>query len=176
MRPPTRFPRLVAVLAAAALALTSCTAPRPQVTFFGNRSSATAAPELWCEADTATLKVTCPAQPDTGNDARLTLRANQPLQINVPGDVASGPWLVVFEYRDAGGTPQNGRSEVFSDDRLAYTLPALGAGSQLTRVEVQAALVPTLATDGSTVFTALHTWALVVTAASPADPTAPASP
>ena len=149
-------------LGAVTLLLTGCTAPHPTVTFYGDRAAVTVQPELWCEVDSTALTVSCPAPPDTGNDGHLTMRTNQPLQINVPGAVADAPWLVVFEYTDAAGTAQNGRSAIFTDDRLAYTLPALGAGTHLRRVEVQSGLIPTQAADGSTKITVPRTWVVLV--------------
>ena len=153
---------LIGALAAVALSLTSCTAPHPTVTFFGDRAAVTVEPELWCDVNTTALTVTCPAPPDTANDGHLAMHANQQLQINVPGDVANAPWLVVFEYVDSAGKAQNGRSAVITDGRLSYTLPSLGAGVQLTRVEVQSGLVPTQAADGSTKITVPRTWVVVI--------------
>jgi len=155
------------VLIAAGLLLAGCTAPRPVVTFYGNRTAVTVAPELWCPADPAALTVSCPQRPDTAQDGHLRMRSGQLLQINVPGEVGSTPWVVVFEYQDAAGEAQNGRSELIADHRLSYTLPPLGPDSQLTRVEVQAGLIPTLDAAGGTVIAASRTWVLVVRPAAP---------
>lgn len=149
-------------LLAASLLLTGCTPPRPEVTFFGHRTAVTAEAAFWCDVDAAALTVACPPIPDTGKEAHLLLGPARPLQINVPSAIADGPWLVVYEYRDAGGTPQNGRTQLFSDGRLAYTLSSFGPGTQLTRVEIQAGFVPTLDAEGVTSISASHTWVLVV--------------
>lgn len=144
------------------LLLTGCTSPRPEVTFFGQRTAVTAEAAFWCDVNAAALTVACPPSPDTGKQAHLTLGPARPLQINVPSEIADGPWLVVYQYRDAAGAPQNGRTQLFSDGRLAYTLPSFGPGTQLTRVEVQAGFVPTLDAGGVTSISASHTWVLVV--------------
>ena len=164
---------LPAALAATALLLSGCTAPRPSVTFFGDRAAVNVDPELWCEVDMSALTVACPPSPDAGNDGHLTIGPDRSVQIDVPSAIGDTPWLVVFEYRDAAGRAQNGRSEVFTDDRLTYRLPGLGTGSQLTRVEVQSGLVPTETADGSTAITASRTWALVVAPRAPSTQTKP---
>lgn len=154
---------LIGSLAAAAVLLTGCTVPRPVVTFYGNRTAVNADAALWCDADAKTLTLSCPAGEDVGKEAHLTLAAGQPLQINVPTEIGDTPWVVVFEYTDRAGKAQTGRTEIFTDNRLSYTLPSLGGGVQLTRVEIQSGLVPALDSTGATVFGATRTWVLVVT-------------
>lgn len=171
MKSKSRPAALVGVLVAAALLLSSCTVPRPVVTFYGNRTAVDAGAELWCDVNGGALTIVCPPSPDTSQDAHLTMGPGQPLQINVPTEIGDTPWLVAFAYVGSAGQAQTGRSELFSDGRLAYTLPSLGKGAQLTRVEVQAGLVPTLDAKGATVIAASRSWALNVTpkiAATPA--------
>lgn len=155
--------RVIGTLIAAALLLSACTVPRPTVTFYGNRTAVAVSPELFCDVNTTTLTVDCPAPTDLSNDGRLTMTPTQYLQINVPTEIGDTPWVVVFEYKDAAGKAQNGRTGVFTDNQLAYTLPPLGEGAQLTRVEVQSGLIPTLDASGSTSITASRTWVLLVT-------------
>lgn len=159
-------------LAASAVLLTSCTAPHPTITFYGDRAAVTVEPELWCTINNAALTVDCaPGAQNTGNDGVLTMGTDQDLQINVPGDVAEAPWFVTYAYRDAAGKVQTERSEVISDGRLSYTLPSRGPGTQLIRVEVDSGLLPTLAANGSTVINSARVWVLAVTAkAAPAAP------
>ncbi len=135
--------------------------PRPVVTFYGNRTAVDVQPELWCEVDTTALTVSCPPNPETANDGHLTMAPGQPLQINVPTEIGDDPWLVVFVYRDAAGKAQTGRTEVFTDGRLAYTLSPPDGG-QMTRVEVQSGLLPTQDATGATVIAASRTWVLVI--------------
>jgi hypothetical protein len=160
---------LAGAMVAVVTLLSGCTAPRPQVTFYGNRTSVAVEPELWCTVDFTALKVACPPNPETAHDGHLTMAVDQPLQISVPGDIGDAPWVVVFEYKDAKGKAQNGRTEVFRDGRLAYTLRVPASGAQLTRVEVQAGLVPAIADDGSTGIAASRTWAVVVAPEQPAE-------
>jgi hypothetical protein len=162
MRRRSRPAVLAGLLGAAALLLSSCTVPLPVVTFYGNRTAVNVQPALWCHVDTAALTVSCPATPDPADDGHLTMAPAQPLQINVPTEIGDDPWLVAFAYTDAAGKTQTGRTEVFTDGRLAYTLESLPTTAQLTRVEVQSGLLPTQAADGSTVIAASRTWVLLV--------------
>ena len=156
---------LVAGALSTALLVTGCTAPHPTVTFYGDRAAVTVGPQLWCDVDTANLKVNCPPNaPNTGNSGVLTMGTDQALQINVPGEVADAPWFVTFAYRDATGKVQTERSQVISDGRLSYTLPSRGPKTQLIRVELDSGLVPTQAQNGSTVFFASRVWVLAITA------------
>ena len=152
---------LVGLVVGGALLLSGCTAPRPEVTFYGNRTAVTVQPELWCQVDVKALTFDCPTAPATGNDGHLRMAPGQPLQINVPTDIGNTPWWVVFEYKDAAGAAQSGRTELFTDNRLAYTL-ALGAGTQLTRAEVQSGLVPTQDSTGATSISASRTWVVLI--------------
>lgn len=154
---------IAGALGAAGLVLTSCTAPHPTITFYGDRAAVTIEPELWCTVNSTALTVDCPpGAQDTGNDGTLTMGPDKALQINVPGEVAGAPWFVTFAYRDAAGKVQTERSQVISDHRLSYTLPARGPGTQLIRAEVDSGLVPTLAKDGSTVINASRVWVLSI--------------
>jgi len=150
------------LLMAAALLLSSCTAPRPVVTFYGNRTAVEVEAELWCEVNTTALTVSCPPGADTSKDGHLTMSPGQLLHVSVPTEVGDDPWLVVFEYLDAAGQSRQGRTGVFTDGRLAYTLTP-PAGGQLSRVEVQSGLIPTQDTNGATVIAASRSWVLVVT-------------
>ncbi len=161
-------PALLAGVAAVSVLVSGCTAPRPVVTFYGNRTSAVAQADFWCTVDTAALTVSCPPEPDNSKDANLTMTAGQPLQINVPSEIGDTPWVVVFQYRDGAGKSQSGRTEIFTDSRLSFTLPSLGAGAQLSRVEVQAGLVPTQDAGGAAAITASRTWVLIVNSKVPA--------
>lgn len=154
---------IAGALGTAGFLLTSCTAPHPTITFYGDRAAVTVEPELWCTINSTALTVDCPpGAQDTGNDGTLTMGPDKSLQINVPGQVAEAPWFVTFAYRDAAGKVQTERSPVISDNRLSYTLPSRGPKTQLIRVEVDSGLVPTQAADGSTVINAARVWVLAI--------------
>jgi hypothetical protein len=147
-------------LVAAALVLGGCTAPRPDVTFYANRAAIAAQPALWCQVDTTALTFDCP-QPDARNVARLTVHAGDPVQVNVPTEVGDGPWLIYFQYLDRSDLVKDGRTAVFDDGRLAYTLRPLDVTDQLLRVEVQTGILPTA--DG---YAASRSWVLRTTGAA----------
>lgn len=154
MRPPRRFRALVAGLLAVGLVLTGCTAPRPEVTFFGGRAAVEARPALWCQVDTRALQFQCPDF-STADYARLTLRPGQSVQINVPAEIADQPWQVAFQYADAAGRLGQGRTALMTSGELAYTLHPLAATDLIRRVEVQTGLLPTA--DG---FVVTRSWVL----------------
>ena len=161
-RPATRRRwRWVASVLAAGLVLGGCDAPRPDVTFFGNRTAVQTAPTQWCDVDEAAATVSCA---DAGVDdvPRLSLKLGQQVQINVPEAVGSTPWTVYFRYLDAEGELADGRSEVFSDGRLAYTLQTLAPEDQLTYVEVQSAFVLVPGEQGGVDFAATRAWRLLI--------------
>lgn len=149
---------LTPLLAAAGLALTGCGAqPPPEVTFYSDGQSVEVVPARYCEED-GTQCVPPPKNPV----GQLTVPKAEPLQISVPGEVASTPWQVAFIYRDANGKEQDGRSSVFPpDERFAYTLELPADGVRLEHVEVQqfsAVLLP--GSDGGVDFGIAGSWVL----------------
>ncbi|GGL88741.1 DUF2771 family protein [Nakamurella endophytica] len=170
----------LAVLTAGAV-LAGCTAPRPDVTFYGNRVAVDIGPTLWCAVDTSALTVSCP-DPDPDDIARLDLRAGDSVTISVDPQIGNTPWTAYVQFRAPDGTVTEARSELFSDGRLAYTVTPPTPADQVVRVEVQSGFVPT-GTAGNTdvQFAATRTWVLLArgttaTAGSTPAGNAPASP
>jgi len=153
--------RWAAAVLLVGVVLAGCEAPRPDVTFFGNRSAVQTAPTHWCDVDETASTVSC-TETAVEDVPRLSLRPGQQVQINVPGAVGSTPWTVYFRYVDAKGELADGRSEVFSDGRLAYTLQPLTPQDQLTYVEVQSAFVLVPGDQGGVDFAATRAWLLLV--------------
>ena len=153
--------RWAAAVLVVGVVLAGCEAPRPDVTFFGNRSAVQTAPTHWCDVDETASTVSC-TETAVEDVPRLSLRPGQQVQINVPGAVGSTPWTVYFRYLDAKGELADGRSEVFSDGRLAYTLQPLTPQDQLTYVEVQSAFVLVPGDQGGVDFAATRAWLLLV--------------
>jgi hypothetical protein len=79
---------------------------------------------------------------------------------------------VYFRYLDAKGKLADGRSEVFTDGQLAYTLQTLTPQDQLTYVEVQSAFVLVPGQQGGVDFAATRGWLLLIDPL----PSAPANP
>ena len=153
--------RWAAAVLLVGVVLAGCEAPRPDVTFFGNRSAVQTAPTHWCDVDETASTVSC-TETAVEDVPRLSLRPGQQVQINVPGAVGSTPWTVYFRYLNAKGELADGRSEVFSDGRLAYTLQPLTPQDQLTYVEVQSAFVLVPGDQGGVDFAATRAWLLLV--------------
>ena len=153
--------RWVAAVLVAGVVLAGCEAPRPDVTFFGNRTAVQTAPTHWCDVDETASTVSC-TETAVEDVPRLSLKPGQQVQINVPEAVGSTPWTVYFRYLDAKGELADARSEVFSDGRLAYTLQPLAPDDQLTYVEVQSTFVLVPGEQGGVDFAATRAWLLLV--------------
>lgn len=167
-RPGRRLGRsFVLLLLPAALVLGGCSAPLPDVSFYGGRVAVTGPPSLWCAPDQAQQKVDC--RVDDGDDTapRLRLARGAAVSVNVPAGVADAPWVVLFQYKDAKGTLQDGRGPLFgSGTRQAYVLHPPTATDQLVRIEVQSGLTPVSTDTGSGVdYAATRTWVLLIDAA-----------
>lgn len=158
---------LAAVGVPVALLLTGCTAPLPDVSFFGGDATVATAPSLWCTPDADQAKVDC--RVDTGDDGAPHLRLDRgaAVSVNVPAGVSKEPWVVLFQYKDASGTLQDGRGPLFASGvRQGYILHPPSASDQLVRVEVQSGLTPVATNTGTGVdYAATRTWVLLVDAA-----------
>jgi len=155
--------RLRVLLAAVVgcLLLTACDAPRPDVTFYGNRTAVETGPTRWCTVDAAAENVSCEdAAADTVE--RLTIPPGKPVQINVPDAIGSVPWAVYFRYLDKDGTLADGRSEIFTDRKLAYTLKPFTETDQLTYVEVQSGFILMGGEQTGVDFAVTKSWLLLV--------------
>lgn len=110
--------------------LAGCGAPEPpEVTFYADRTTVRIGPAGTCHPDLDICDAT----------GQLSVPSGKFVNISVPGQVASAPWVVVFKYKGQDGTEQQDRTPVFSppDKKYAYTLTAPTAGDQITHVEVR---------------------------------------
>ncbi len=159
---------LAGLLAASGVALAGCsTNPgEPQVTVYAHGTSRQVSPVQYCEV----TEQRC-APPNVRAVTELRVPPNDPLQISVPGDVASTPWQVSFLYRGANGQQLDGRSPVLLPDKdHAYTLRLPADGAQLEHVEIQqygAALIPDV--NGGFGFGIRGSWVINVNPNAPAD-------
>ncbi|MET0966374.1 MAG: DUF2771 family protein, partial [Nakamurella sp.] len=141
--------------------LTACDAPRPDVTFYGNRTAVETGPTRWCTVDAAAESVNCEdAAPD--DVERLTIPPGKPVQINVPDAIGGVPWAVYFRYLDKDGKLADGRSEIFTDRQLAYTLHPFDDADQLTYVEVQSGFILLGGEQNGVDFAVTKSWLLLV--------------
>ncbi|MHC1561169.1 DUF2771 family protein [Actinomycetospora sp. C-140] len=102
------------------------------VTFGAGGAQAAVGASQFCD-----VQVTeCGDDPDA--NAVLPVPPNTPLVVRVPEEVASTPWQLAFQFRDANGAAQQGRSPVFAPGTTpSYTLVLPDAADQLTSAEVQ---------------------------------------
>lgn len=169
-RRKSRWAWLPAVVAGCFL-LSACEAPQPEVTFFGNRTAVETGPTRWCQVDVTAQDVSCveTAEQDV---QRLALRAGQSVQINVPSEIGDTPWAVYFRYRDADGELQDGRSEIFTERRLAYTLQPFDEQDQLVYVEVRSGFILMGGEASGVDFAATQSWLLLIDPVEPQPETA----
>ena len=149
---------LAAGLAALALTLTACTAPYPEVAFYGERSQASAGPIQWCTVS-VTDQVSCPINKD--NVAALALPKGDPVLVEVPTDVASGLWFATVRSTSDGTHLTDDRTGLSTAGQLSTTVRP-PAGSWIVYVEVNAGPLLLQAQDGSVLYAWKHSWAVQV--------------
>ena len=147
---------LTGVLAAAALIVSGCTVPRPQITVYGNRTAVRVQAYQWC------IDLNSPCNLDKSNIERLTMQVNQPLQVNVPSEIGDSIWRVIWTFQDnRTKVITSGSSPYFTDKRLSFTIPAFGTEQILKTVEVQRLIAGTDA-DGNVGFGVTSSWDLII--------------
>ena len=75
---------------------------------------------------------------------------------------------------DAGGDLQDGRSEIFTDGQLAYTLRTFDEQDQLVLVEVRSGFILMGGQDSGVDFAATHSWRLLIDPEEPSPQTSAA--
>lgn len=92
---------------------------------------------------------------------RISLEAGSPIQVQVPQQVGSMPWLVLFAYTDSEGVEQGERSQLFeANTTWEYEItPEIGA--ELTRLEVQT-LTAAPGAAGGVEFPVVGSWVLLI--------------
>lgn len=147
----------------------ACQVPRPDVTFFGNGKSVDTEPTTWCPVDTDKLEIGACEETALTDLPQLTLQAGQPVQVNVPTAIARQPWQIVFRYATPNGDLGEGRTAVFTDRQLAYTLEPPDAGDLILRVRVETGFLPTAQDE----FATTQVWELLIRPQEPSDQTSP---
>ena len=149
--------RAVAVIAVllACFGLSACDVPPPSITWYGNETAVDVGPQLYC---TLTDEDQPSCSETDGPTARLKLYADDPVQVNLPADIAERPWLLVYRYADDVASY---RTPVFNDPNLlSYTIRPL-AGKQLEQVDLQV-LIITADPSRTPQYTPLQAWVLAV--------------
>lgn len=159
------FRTTAGVLAVSSMLLSSgCSAPLPNVSFYGDRATVAVPPSLWCAADASLSRVDCRVDRGDTDAPRLRLGTGMAVSLNVPARVSAAPWVVLFRYRDAAGATQQARGPLFAAGAAAHwILRTPSASDQLLRVEVQSGLTPVSTATGTGVdYAALHTWVVII--------------
>jgi len=144
-----------------ALLLTACgsTPALPQVTFSASGKTVTARPTQHCNAEFTDC------QNDPEAPVSLQVPAGTPVQIAVPPEVASAPWLVVFTTVAVDGTRTDGRTALFTPGTGSYELTLPQPTDRLITAQVQQLGAPPQADKqtGEIQFPARATWVLTTT-------------
>lgn len=138
------------------VALSACSVPNPDVTFYSSGKSVTAAPIQYCNAQ----EQHCAANGSAA--AALTVIPGQPVQVSVPQEIANTPWQVAARFRDASGTEYASCSPLFGvGKQYAYTVYAPHAGDQLVLIEIYQSSATFALAAGNQVYTPIRgTWVL----------------
>ncbi len=142
------------------LLLSGCTAPRPNISFYGNRITISAAPVGWCEGNLKDGFTSCATT--KANRVTLGLHRGESLLVELPSDVAKLPWQVYFRYTDSAHQLHDGLIGLRFDGAVSTVLRPFEASDQLTYAEVQVLPVP-IATTGGTGIAYTRTWAVEIT-------------
>lgn len=149
--------------------IAACQAPRPDVTFYGNGTAVDTEPTTWCPVDADKLEIGTCEETGLTELPQLALQAGQPVQVNVPTAIARQPWQIVFRYTTPDGEVGEGRTAVFSDHTLAYTLRPPQPDDLFIRVRVESGILPTANDE----FTATQVWELLIRPQAPSGQTSP---
>lgn len=94
---------VIGVASVAVLALLISDAPthRPTITAFADGKAVTVEPYLYCPVE-------APLCDPDGASASLPVRAGRPLQLSLPSEITSAPWIVAAVYSDGSGSDGSG--------------------------------------------------------------------
>jgi hypothetical protein len=124
---------VIGVASVAVLALLISDAPthRPTITAFADGTTVTVEPYLYCPVE-------APLCDPDGASANLPVRAGRPLQLSLPSEITSAPWIVAAVYSDGGGTVVETDTLYLPDQKLGLTVPPVDEdGRKLLGVEIR---------------------------------------
>ncbi|WP_072805283.1 DUF2771 domain-containing protein [Rhodococcoides yunnanense] len=123
---------VVAFVAVLALLIRDAPEHRPAVTAFADGRTIDVEPYLYCPVDE-------PLCDSDGASATLPVRENQPLQLSLPAEISSAPWILAAVYAHPDGADAVETDTLYlPDTTLALTVPPLDdAGRALLGVEVR---------------------------------------
>ena len=154
---PRSLRRPFAVLAALAMCfpLAACDSPRPTVTWFGNGTSVDEGPSLYCQL-ISQLEVGCPVT--DGPPARLSLHVDDPVQVNIPAEIAEKPWWLVISYADGSSSY---RTPLFDDGKTLSYIVHPAPGHPLKQIDLQIPII-TAGAQGEAEWPPYQIWVLAI--------------
>lgn len=124
---------VVAVAFVAVLALLIKNAPthRPTITAFADGRSVTVEPYLYCPVD-------APLCENDGVSSTVPVRKGHPLQLSLPTEITSAPWIVAAVYADADGGAVESDTLYLPGQKTGLTVQPLDdEGRELLGVEIR---------------------------------------
>ncbi|NIL76739.1 DUF2771 domain-containing protein [Rhodococcus sp. Eu-32] len=123
---------LVAFVGVLALLVRDAPSGRPSITAFADGRTIDVQPYLYCPVD----------QPLCGSDGEsvtLPVREGRPLQLSLPSEIASAPWILAAVYSDESGSDAVETDTLYlPDSTSAVTVPPVDdQGRALLGVEVR---------------------------------------
>lgn len=122
----------VAFVAVLAQLVSDAPAHRPTITAFADGKAVTVEPYLYCPVE-------APLCENDGSSASVPVREGYPLQLSLPSEITSAPWILAAVYSDdAGADVVETDSLYLPDQKLSLTVPPVDAdGRALLGVEIR---------------------------------------
>lgn len=121
----------VAFVAVLALLIRDAPTHRPTITAFADGRSVTVEPYLYCPVNE-------PLCENDGASSSVPVREGYPLQLSLPGEITSAPWIVAAVYADDSGNVVETDTLYLPDEKLGLTVaPTDDDGRKLLGVEIR---------------------------------------
>lgn len=121
----------VASVAVLALLISDAPAHRPTITAYADGTAVTVEPYLYCPVE-------APLCAPDGVSASVPVRAGRPLQLSLPSEVTSAPWILAAVYSDGSGNAVETDTLYLPDQKLGLTVaPVDDGGRELLGVEIR---------------------------------------
>lgn len=121
----------VAFVAVLALLIKDAPSHRPTITAFADGTSVTVEPYLYCPVEK-------PLCENDGVSSSVPVREGHPLQLSLPTEITSAPWIVAAVYSDENGGAVETDTLYLPDEKLGLTVQPLDdEGRELLGVEIR---------------------------------------
>ncbi|AYJ48584.1 DUF2771 family protein [Rhodococcus sp. P1Y] len=121
----------VAFVAVLAVLIQNAPTHRPTITAFADGRSVTVEPYLYCPVD-------APLCENDGTSSSVPVRKGYPLQLSLPTEITSAPWIVAAVYSNDGGDAVETDTLYLPDEKLGLTVEPVDAeGRALLGVEIR---------------------------------------